>query len=271
MTETLAPESHPAQLTLTGVSKRFGGVVAVSGVTLTVERGEIFGLIGPNGAGKTTLVNVASGQYRPDTGAVELDGREIARLAPHRRAALGLSRTFQNVRLFPDQTVFENVAIGAYLTGHSGLVDALLRLPRLARDEAETRAAAEQAIELAGLDGRADVLAASLTTGEQRLAELAKSCAMRPRLLFLDEPAAGLNPSEERRLSESIRELARHMTIVVIEHHIDLIMRLCDRVAVLNFGELIALGSPAEIRSDERVIAAYLGSVEPDEGAAADA
>jgi branched-chain amino acid transport system ATP-binding protein len=271
VTEGVALESQAAQLTLTDVSKRFGGVVAVSGVTLTVERGEIFGLIGPNGAGKTTLVNVASGQYQPETGSVELDGREISRLAPHRRAELGLSRTFQNVRLVPDPTVFENVAIGAYLTGRSGLVDALLRLPRLARDEAETRAAAEQAIELAGLAGRGDVLAASLTTGEQRLAELAKSCAMHPRLLFLDEPAAGLNPSEERRLADSIRELARHMTIVVIEHHIDLIMRLCDRVAVLNFGELIALGSPAEIRSDERVIAAYLGSVEPDAGVAAGA
>lgn len=256
---------RPAGIELRGISKRFGGVVAVRDVTVSVQPGEIFGLIGPNGAGKTTLVSVASGQLQSDSGQIILDGRDITRLKPHRRAQLGLSRTFQNVRLFSEQTVLENIAIGAYLVGRSGLADALLRLPRLHRDERAITQAAQDAIDLAGLGERAQELAVNLSTGEQRIAELAKAAAMRPRLIFLDEPAAGLNPTEEQRLATTIRELATRMTVVVIEHHIDLIMRLCDRVAVLNFGELIALGEPATVRADEQVIAAYLGHVNHDE------
>jgi branched-chain amino acid transport system ATP-binding protein len=248
-----------AVLELDGVSKRFGGVDALREVSLTVEEGEIFGLIGPNGAGKTTLVNVVSGQMRSDLGRVVYRGRDLSRAPAHRRARQGIGRTFQNVRLFPDQTVLENVKIGAYLRGTSGAVEAILRLPRMWRDERVIREEAFEALELAGLTGRADALAISLSTGEQRLAELAKAVAMKPGLLFLDEPAAGLNPTEETNLAETIRSLAKHATLVVIEHHLDLIMGLCDRIAVLNYGQLIAVGTPAEVRSSQAVIDAYLG------------
>ena len=264
MSQLAEMPAPPTLLEIDGLSKRFGGVEALRSVTFVVREGEIFGLIGPNGAGKTTLVNVVSGQMLGDTGSVTFGGIDVSGWPAYRRARQGVGRTFQNVRLFPDQTVRENVKIGAFLRGDSGLMDALLRLPRMWRDERTIAEAAAAAIELAGLSDRADVLAANLTTGEQRLAELAKAAAMSPRLLFLDEPAAGLDHTEEARLSETIRALAGEMTVVVIEHHIDLIMRLCDRVAVLNFGELIAVGDPAHIRSDEAVIAAYLGTIDED-------
>jgi branched-chain amino acid transport system ATP-binding protein len=249
-----------AVLELDGVSKRFGGVEALRGVSLAVEDGEIFGLIGPNGAGKTTLVNVVSGQMRCDSGRVVYRGRDVSRAPAHRRARHGIGRTFQNVRLFPDQTVLENVKIGAYLRGSSGAVEAIFRLPRMWRDECMIHEEAFEALELAGLTARADALAISLSTGEQRLAELAKAVAMKPGLLFLDEPAAGLNPTEESNLTGTIRSLAKHTTLVVIEHHLDLIMGLCDRIAVLNYGELIAVGIPAEVRASQAVIDAYFGT-----------
>jgi branched-chain amino acid transport system ATP-binding protein len=192
-------------------------------------------------------------------GTVAFAGRDVTKAAAHKRARLGIGRTFQNVRLFPDQTVHENVQIGAYLLGRSGAVEAIFRLPRVRRDEQLIRHEATAALELVGLSGRADVPAARLSTGEQRLAELAKAAAMRPRLLFLDEPAAGLNPTEESRLAETIRRLAEHATLVLIEHHLDLIMGLCDRIAVLDYGRLVAVGTPGEIRNDENVIRAYLG------------
>jgi ABC-type branched-subunit amino acid transport system ATPase component len=246
-------------LELTGVAKQFGGVQALRGIDLAVATGEILGLIGPNGAGKTTLINVVSGQMRPDEGRVLFDGHDVSRSPAHVRARAGIGRTFQNVRLFADQSVLENVKIGAYLRGRSGLVDAMLRLPRMWGDERMIRAAAIEAIELAGLGDRIHVPAARLSTGEQRLAELAKAAAMQPKLLFLDEPAAGLNPTEEASLATSIRTLSKRMTLVVIEHHLDLIMGLCDRVAVLHYGRLISVGTPPAVRDDPAVIAAYLG------------
>jgi len=248
-----------AVLELAGVSKQYGGVAALSDVDLAVNDGEIFGLIGPNGAGKTTLVNVSAGQTAATKGRITFDGRDVSKAPAHRRARLGLSRTFQNVRLFPDQTVHENVQIGAYLRGGSGATEAILRLPRVYRDERAIRAEADAALELVGLGARAHVPASRLSTGEQRLAELAKAAAMRPRLLFLDEPAAGLNPTEEAKLAESIRTLAGRATLVLIEHHLDLIMGLCDRIAVLHYGRLIAVGTPAEVRADDAVVEAYLG------------
>jgi branched-chain amino acid transport system ATP-binding protein len=248
-----------ALLTLEGVSKHFGGVAALSDVDLEVREGEIFGLIGPNGAGKTTLVSVTAGQAPPTRGTIAFEGRDISRAPAHTRARLGISRTFQNVRLFPDQTVHENVQIGAYLRGRSGAVEAMLRLPRVRRDERTIRNEADEALELVGLGPRANVLASRLSTGEQRLAELAKAAAMRPKLLFLDEPAAGLNPTEEGRLASSIRALAERATLVLIEHHLDLIMSLCDRIAVLHYGRLLATGTPGEIRSNDVVVEAYLG------------
>ena len=249
-----------ALLELSGLGRRFGGLRALDDVSLAVEEGEIMGLIGPNGAGKTTLVNVVSGQLPASAGTIAFGGGDVTRAPAHRRARAGIGRTFQNVRLFGEETVLDNVKIGAFLRGRSGLTDALLRLPRMWRDEREIRALALEALELAGLADRAFVPARELSTGEQRLAELAKAAAMRPRLLFLDEPAAGLNPTEEGRLAESIKTLAEQMTLVVIEHHLDLIMSLCDRIAVLDFGSLIALGTPAEVRDDRAVIDAYLGS-----------
>jgi branched-chain amino acid transport system ATP-binding protein len=259
-----------ALLALEGVSKRFGGVAALADVDLSVNAGEIFGLIGPNGAGKTTLVNVTAGQAPPTHGTIVFDGHDVSRAPAHARARLGIGRTFQNVRLFPDQTVHENVQIGAYLRGRSGAVEAMLRLPRVRRDERAIRAEASEALELVGLTARAHTLASRLSTGEQRLAELAKAAAMRPKLLFLDEPAAGLNPTEESKLADSIRTLAKRATLVLIEHHLDLIMGLCDRIAVLHYGRLLAVGTPDEIRSNDAVVEAYLGGgadVEGDEDA----
>jgi branched-chain amino acid transport system ATP-binding protein len=249
-----------ALLELNGVSKQFGGVAALADVDLDVREGEIFGLIGPNGAGKTTLVSVTAGQMPATRGRIVFEGRDLSRAPAHSRARLGIGRTFQNVRLFPDQTVHENVQIGAYLRGRSGAVEAMLRLPRVHRDERAIRREADEALELVGLGARANVLASRLSTGEQRLAELAKAVAMRPKLLFLDEPAAGLNPTEESRLAASIRALAQRATLVLIEHHLDLVMSLCDRIAVLNFGRLLAIGTPAEIRANDAVVEAYLGA-----------
>jgi len=255
-----------ALLELDGLGRRFGGLRALRDVSFAVEAGEILGLIGPNGAGKTTLVNVVSGQFAPSEGTILFGGEDVTHALAYRRARSGIGRTFQNVRLFPEESVLDNVKIGAYLQGRSGLIDALFRLPRMWRDERAIRAIAMEAIELAGLGERAFAPARELSTGEQRLAELAKAAAMAPRLLFLDEPAAGLNPTEEARLASTIRTLAERMTLVVIEHHLDLIMGLCDRIAVLNFGELIAVDAPAAIRRDRAVIDAYLG---PETGQAA--
>jgi branched-chain amino acid transport system ATP-binding protein len=246
-------------LRLDGLGRRFGGLRALRDVDLEVRDGEIMGLIGPNGAGKTTLVSVVSGQIAASEGTVRFGGEDVTGLSAHRRARAGIGRTFQNVRLFAEESVLDNVKTGAYLLGHSGVADAILRLPRQRRDEREIGEAALDALELVGLAHRALAPAAELSTGEQRLAELAKAAAMRPRLLFLDEPAAGLNPTEEARLSETITTLATRMTLVVIEHHLDLVMSLCDRVAVLDFGRLICVGTPDEVRADPNVIAAYLG------------
>jgi branched-chain amino acid transport system ATP-binding protein len=246
-------------LRLEGVGRRFGGLRALRDVDLGVREGEIMGLIGPNGAGKTTLVSDVSGQIAASEGRVRFGGEDVTGLPAHRRARAGIGRTFQNVRLFAEETVLDNVKTGAYLLGRSGAIEAMLRLPRQRADEREIGAAAIDALELVGLADRALAPASELSTGEQRLAELAKAAAMRPRLLFLDEPAAGLNPTEEARLAETIQTLATRMTLVVIEHHLDLVMSLCDRVAVLDFGRLICVGTPDEVRADPAVIAAYLG------------
>ncbi|UGS38224.1 ABC transporter ATP-binding protein [Capillimicrobium parvum] len=246
-------------LRLEGLGRRFGGLRALRDIDLGVREGEIMGLIGPNGAGKTTLVSVVSGQIAASEGRVSFGGDDVTGLAAHRRARAGIGRTFQNVRLFAEETVLDNVKTGAYLLGRSGVIEAMLRLPRQRTDEREIGAAAIDALQLVGLADRALAPAGELSTGEQRLAELAKAAAMRPRLLFLDEPAAGLNPTEEARLAETIQTLSTRMTLVVIEHHLDLVMSLCDRVAVLDFGRLICVGTPDEVRSDPGVIAAYLG------------
>ena len=240
-----------------GVSRRFGGVHAVAELDLAVAPGQVFGLIGPNGAGKTTLVNVISGHLRPDSGAIRFAGADVTGLAPHSLASRGIARTFQGVRLFKGLTVLENVLVGRHARMRS---DALRRLwPRGAPDRAD-RERARMLLERLGL-GRPNALAGELAYGDQRRLEIARALASEPRLLLLDEPAAGMNPAESARLRELMRGLvADGLTIVLIEHDVRLVMGASERVAVLNFGRKIAEGTPAEIQASPAVREAYLGS-----------
>jgi branched-chain amino acid transport system ATP-binding protein len=240
-----------------GISKRFGGVHAVAEVDLAVAPGQVFGLIGPNGAGKTTLVNLISGHLRVDSGAIRFSGADVTRLAPHALTARGIARTFQGVRLFKGLTALENVLVGRHARMRS---DVLRRLwPRGAPDRPE-RERAGLLLERLGLT-RPHALAGELAYGDQRRLEIARALASEPRLLILDEPAAGMNPAESARLRELMRALvAEGLTIVLIEHDVRLVMGTCDRVAVLNFGRKVAEGTPAEIQASVVVREAYLGA-----------
>ena len=240
-----------------GISKRFGGVHAVADLDLSVAPGQVFGLIGPNGAGKTTLVNLISGHMRVDSGAIRFGGTDVTRLPPHTLTARGIARTFQGVRLFKGLTVLENVLVGRHARMRS---DVLRRMwPRGAPDRPD-RARAGQLLERLGL-ARPDALAGGLAYGDQRRLEIARALASEPRLLILDEPAAGMNPAESARLRELMRALvAEGLTIVLIEHDVRLVMGTCERVAVLNFGRKIAEGTPVEIQASPVVREAYLGT-----------
>lgn len=247
-------------LETTGLSRRFGGIHAVDGVDVTVGDREIVGLIGPNGAGKTTFVNLVTGFLAPTGGAVRYAGEDVTGLRADRLARKGIGRTFQNLRLFPRRTLLENVRIGAYLRGTSGMVSGLFRLPRSRTDEDVLTEAAWDALSVVGLAGRAHEEAAFLSTGEQRLAEVARALAGGPRLLFLDEPAAGLNETETANLTMALRALpGKGVTLLVIEHHLALIMAICDKVAVLADGRLLAAGTPNEVRNNPDVVRAYVG------------
>jgi branched-chain amino acid transport system ATP-binding protein len=249
-----------ALLEVRDLSVRFGGLRAVSGVSLGVGAGEILSIIGPNGAGKTTIFNVVTGLYRPTAGEVCFRGRPITGLPPHERAALGIARTFQNIRLFRELTVRENVRVARYCRGRTGLAAALLRTPAMRRERAATDAAVTALLEEVGLAGKANEFARNLPYGEQKRVELARALAVEPAVLLLDEPAAGMSTAEADELMALIRGLRdRGLAILLVEHHIRVVMGISDRVAVLNHGELIAEGPPDGVRRDPAVIAAYLG------------
>ena len=249
-----------AVLEVRDLSVRFGGIRAVAGVSLQVGAGEILSIIGPNGAGKTTIFNVVTGIYRPTAGEVHLRGHPISALPPHARARLGVARTFQNIRLFRDLTVGENVRVARYGRTRAGLLGALLRTPGFRRDRRETDARVAALLDGVGLRGRGGELARSLPYGDQKRVELARALAAEPSVLLLDEPAAGMSTAEADELMALIRSLRdRGLAILLVEHHIRVVMAVSDRVVVLNHGELIAEGPPAAVRRDPAVIAAYLG------------
>ncbi len=248
-------------LAVRGVEVRFGGLLALNAVDLVVEAGSIHALIGPNGAGKTTLLGVISGAVWVQQGQLELQGVDITRLPAHRRAALGVRRTFQHVEIVAGMTVFDTVAVGAHGSHDLPLWQSLLATPRSRRVEEAIAKAAAEALEFVGLASVADREACTLALGQQRLVELARALAGRPRLVLLDEPAAGLNMAETAALGELILRArqAYGLTVVLVEHDMDLVMEVSDQVTVLCFGEVIASASPAEVQRDPRVVAAYLG------------
>ena len=260
---TAVAETEPVPiLEANHMTRRFGGLVAVNDVSFTVFQHEIFGLIGPNGAGKTTLFNLMTGLIPPTAGNLLYHGQDITHLPPYRIAARGIARTFQNIRLFGNLTAIRNVMAAQHIHTHSSMLAGVLGLPHARREEATTEQKALELLELIGLAEQAYEKANNLSYGDQRRLEIARALALEPQVLLLDEPAAGMNPSEKQELSRFIRTIRDrfNLTIVLIEHHVPLVMGLCNRIAVLNFGQLIALGDPAKVQNNPAVIEAYLGA-----------
>lgn len=250
-----------ALLKVTKMSMVFGGLRAVSDFNIAIEPGELVGLIGPNGAGKTTAFNVLTGVYEPTEGQVEFDGQSLVGLKPYQITQHGIARTFQNIRLFSELSVLDNVKIAYHFHVNYGVAEAILRLGRYHNEEAEIEEKAQRFLEIFKLGHRRDEIAKNLPYGEQRRLEIARALAAQPKLLLLDEPAAGMNPQETQQLMEMIRWIRKefNLTILLIEHDMSLVMGVCERIYVLDYGCIIAQGTPVEIKNNPRVIEAYLG------------
>ncbi|MGT2959784.1 ABC transporter ATP-binding protein [Streptococcus caballi] len=250
-----------ALLEVKNLTKNFGGLTAVGDVSMELKEGELVGLIGPNGAGKTTLFNLLTGVYEPTEGTVTLDNTVLNGKTPYKIASLGLSRTFQNIRLFKNMTVLDNVLIGMDNKHSSHVFASFLRLPKFYSNEKELKTKAMELLAIFHLDGDADVLAKNLPYGQQRRLEIVRALATEPKILFLDEPAAGMNPQETAELTALIRQVKEEfgITIILIEHDMSLVMEVTERIYVLEYGRLIAHGTPDEIKQNKRVIEAYLG------------
>ncbi len=248
-------------LKVAGISKRFGGLQALSDVGITIERGMVYGLIGPNGAGKTTFFNVITGLYTPDSGTFELAGKPYTPTAVHEVAKAGIARTFQNIRLFSEMTALENVMVGRHIRTHSGLFGAIFRTSSFKSEEKAIAKRAHELLDYVGIGQLADYKARTLSYGDQRRLEIARALATDPQLIALDEPAAGMNATEKVQLRALIDKIRNdNRTILLIEHDVKLVMGLCDRLTVLDYGKQIAEGTAQEVRTNEKVISAYLGT-----------
>lgn len=253
-------------LEIKNITKNFGGISALTDVSFSINKGEIFGLIGPNGAGKTTMFNMITNMFAPTSGEIIFDGEQITGIKPFQITDKGICRTFQNIRLFPQMNVLENIMVGGHSRTQSGVLKSVLRTKSQRNEETKLRGMARDLMELVGLSNYDEVIAENLSYGQQRRLEIARALASNPKLLLLDEPAAGMNETGTESLFDLIKKVqARGVTVLIIEHDMPLVMKLCDRITVLNSGKKLAEGTPEEIQNNQTVIEAYLGSEEDDD------